>query len=53
MEVESKRPINSNVTKLTKWKEEANSFSLEVAHSEKKVVFTLQDYINWVIYQRE
>jgi hypothetical protein len=33
-----------------RYKEEANTFSLEANCTESKVVFTLKDYIDWVVY---
>jgi hypothetical protein len=38
------------VNKETKYKEEANTFSLDTIYSESKVTFILKDYMNWTLY---
>jgi hypothetical protein len=40
------------LNKEIKFKEETNTFILEVIYTENKVILTLKDYIDWVIYCR-
>jgi hypothetical protein len=49
MEEKSKSTTGSE---QIKFKEKTNIFSLEVTYNENKVVFTLMDFTDWVIYGR-
>jgi hypothetical protein len=38
------------LNKEIKYKEEANTFSLNAVYTENKVTFTLKDYVDWTLY---
>jgi hypothetical protein len=35
-----------------KYREEANTFNLEITYTPEKVVVSLQDYVEWAIYEK-
>jgi hypothetical protein len=37
---------------VKRYKEDTTTFSLLITYTEKKVTFTLRDYIEWVIYEK-
>lgn len=37
---------------ILKYREEADTFSLDVIYSGEKVLFTLKDYTDWIVYEK-